>query len=258
MTKRAFAVVAHPDDIEFVMAGTLLRLGEAGYELHYMNVSNGCCGSNDLDRETIARIRTEEAKAAAKILGAIFHEPISEDLEIFYDRPTLRKLGSVMRNVAPDLLLLHSPVDYMVDHENACKLAVTAAFSRGMKNFPVDPPREPVGNPLTIYHAQPHGNKDPLGKPVTPTHYVDVSSVIETKVNALYAHESQRKWLDETQGLDSYTETMKELGREVGTMSGQFEYAEGFRKHSYLGFGEEGADPLAEALGASCLIPLKG
>ena len=43
--KRAFAVAAHPDDIEFFMAGTLMRLGEAGYELHYMNVADGSCGT---------------------------------------------------------------------------------------------------------------------------------------------------------------------------------------------------------------------
>ena len=43
--KHAFAVAAHPDDIEFVMAGTLILLRRAGYELHYMNIANGCCGS---------------------------------------------------------------------------------------------------------------------------------------------------------------------------------------------------------------------
>ncbi|MEO6036439.1 MAG: PIG-L family deacetylase, partial [Verrucomicrobiota bacterium] len=43
--KIAFAVAAHPDDIEFMMAGTLLLLKNAGYEIHYMNLSRGNCGS---------------------------------------------------------------------------------------------------------------------------------------------------------------------------------------------------------------------
>jgi LmbE family N-acetylglucosaminyl deacetylase len=138
---RAFAVAAHPDDIEFLMSGTLMRLGERGYELHYMNLANGCCGSRELDREQTAAARLEEARAAAASIGATFHPPLVADLEIFYDRPTLGRLASVMRAVAPEILLIHSPDDYMEDHMNACRLAITAAFARGMPNFPVEPPR---------------------------------------------------------------------------------------------------------------------
>ena len=43
--KVAMAVAAHPDDIEFYMAGTLLLLREAGYEVHYMTLASGSCGS---------------------------------------------------------------------------------------------------------------------------------------------------------------------------------------------------------------------
>ena len=43
----ALAVAAHPDDIEFYMAGTLLLLKKAGCEIHYMTVANGSCGSID-------------------------------------------------------------------------------------------------------------------------------------------------------------------------------------------------------------------
>ncbi|HEY2147858.1 MAG TPA: LmbE family protein, partial [Pirellulales bacterium] len=143
----------------------------------------------------------------------------------------------------------HSPVDYMEDHTNACRLAVTAAFARGMPNFPTDPQRPPVDQPVTIYHAQPHGNRDPLGQPVRPSLFVNVSSQLERKVAALACHASQKQWLDASQGIDSYIETMKALNREVGQMSGQFEFAEGWRKHLHLGFCSESADPLSEALG---------
>ena len=43
--RAAIAIAAHPDDIEFTMAGTLLRLREAGWEIHCLNVSSGDCGS---------------------------------------------------------------------------------------------------------------------------------------------------------------------------------------------------------------------
>ena len=142
--KRAFAIAAHPDDIEFVMSGTLLRLRSAGYELHYMNIANGCCGSLETDAAETARIRRDEARAAAAYLNATFHESLTKDLEIFYDRDTLMRLASVVRAVAPEIMLIHSPQDYMEDHMNACRLAVTAAFTRGMPNFPVIPTRTPV------------------------------------------------------------------------------------------------------------------
>ena len=59
----------------------------------------------------------------------------------------------------------------------------------------------------------------------------------------------EKQWLDASQGLDSYLDTMKDLMREVGRMSGRFEMAEGWRKHSHLGFCGPDDDPLRTALG---------
>ncbi len=251
--KKAFAVAAHPDDIEFVMAGTLMLLRDHGYEIHYMNIANGCCGSTEHNATTTARQREQEALAAADSIGAQFHPSLVNDLEIFYDHATLSRLAAVTREVAPEILLVHAPVDYMEDHTNACRLAVTAAFARGMPNYPTEPRREPVDQPVTIYHAQPHGNRDPLGSVVRPGLFVDVGSVIEEKAAMLACHKSQKQWLDASQGLDSYLETMKELMREVGRMSGRYEYAEGWRRHYHLGFCAAQDDPLAKAL-ANCAV----
>lgn len=248
MPRRVFAIAAHPDDIEFVMAGTLLQLRDAGYELHYMNVANGCCGSSVTDAATTARIRRGEAQEACRLLGATFHESLTNDLEIFYDRPTLARLASIMRDVAPEIVLTHSPADYMEDHTNTCRLAVTAAFARGMPNFVVDPPMAAIDQPITVYHAQPHGNCDALTQPVRPGIFVDIGAQLEAKAALLAAHASQKQWLDESQGLDSYIVSMRDLCREVGRMSGRFEYAEGWRRHSHLGFCAADADPLVKAL----------
>lgn len=249
MTRTALAIAAHPDDIEFVMAGTLMRLRDAGYEIHYMNVADGCCGSTEFDAATLARMRRDEAREACRLLGAVFHESLTNDLEIFYDRPTLFRLASIVREVRPEILLTHSPVDYMEDHTNTCRLAVTAVFARGMPNFPVEPPTSPTSEPVTVYHAQPHGNRTPLGELVVPTLFVDVTGCLEQKAAMLACHRSQRRWLDESQGLDSYLETMRELCRAVGKMSGRYEYAEGWRRRLHLGFCDSEADPLASALG---------
>jgi len=249
MGQTAFAIAAHPDDIEFVMAGTLIHLRDVGYEIHYMNLANGCCGSTTTDAMTTAALRREEAMAACHRLGAVFHDSLTNDLEIFYDRHTLLQVAAKIREVSPDLVLTHAPSDYMEDHMNACRLAVTAAFTRGMPNFPVDPPTPVTDQPVTVYHAQPHGNRDPLGRMVVPSIFVEIASCLEEKTAILAEHDSQKRWLDESQGLDSYLHTMHELCREVGAWSGRFEYAEGWRRHLHLGFCGPDDDPLVAALG---------
>jgi LmbE family N-acetylglucosaminyl deacetylase len=249
----AFAIAAHPDDIEFLMAGTLILLGRAGYELHYMNLADGCCGTTQYDAQTIASMRRREAQQAAAQIGAIFHESLCHDLEILYDLRLLRRLASIVRQVRPRIVLTHSPVDYMEDHTNTCRLAVTAAFARGMPNFVVDPPCDAIDIPVTIYHAQPYSHRDPLRNVVWPELFVDTSEVIEQKVAMLACHASQRLWLDQSQGLDSYLQTLRELDAEAGRMSGVFQYAEGWRRHLHLGFSPRDEDPLSEALGPRVL-----
>jgi len=68
-------------------------------------------------------------------------------------------------------------------------------------------------------------------------------------------HQSQKRWLDETQGMESYLIAMEELSREIGAMSGRFEYSEGWRRRSHLGFCAEDADPLSTALAGYVFIP---
>jgi len=249
----AFAIGAHPDDIEIFMSGTLMLLAEAGYEIHYLNVANGCCGTTQYDRDTITRMRREESQAAAALLGATYHESLCNDLEIFYDQPTLARLAAVVREVAPRVILTHPPIDYMEDHVNTCRLVVSAAFARGMPNFPTQPPRETTTQAVTIYHAQPFWNQTPLRERVEPEMFVNVTDVEERKVAALACHVSQKRWLDESQGHNSYLQTLRQLDEEVGRMSGLFPQAEGWRRHLHLGLCGERDDPLREALRARTL-----
>lgn len=249
MTKTAFAIAAHPDDIEFLMAGTLIRLRDHGFELHYMTVANGSCGSVEHDGATTARIRREESKRAAARIGAVFHDSLVNDLEVFYEMSTLMRLSAIVREVAPSVLLTHSPIDYMEDHMNTARLAVTAAFGRTMKNFPTDPPRPAVLSDVTVYHAQPQGNRDFFGNLVRPSLFVDVGDVLEEKVAMLAEHKSQKDWLDRSQGVGSYLDLLRSLARETGQMSGRFEFAEGWRRRNPPGFCAPDADPLREVLG---------
>src|SRR5688572_26417570 len=95
----ALAIAAHPHDIELVMAVTLLLLRAAKWEIHYLNVSTGNLGSTTMTPVRTARVRRREAQAAAKVLGARWHPPFANDLEIFYDAASLRRLGAIIREV---------------------------------------------------------------------------------------------------------------------------------------------------------------
>jgi len=245
----AIAIAAHPDDIEFYMAGTLLLLQQAGWETHYLNLSSGNCGSTRLDGAATRRVRQAEARRAAGILGARWHAAFCDDLEILYDLPTLRRLAAVIREVKPRIVLTHSPQDYMEDHTNTCRLAVTAAFSRGMPNFRTTPSRRPVEGDVTVYHAMPHGLRDGLRRLVIPGGFVNTAAVHPIKRAALAAHTSQKTWLDASQGMDSYLRAMDKMSLAVGKMSGRFRHAEGWRRHLHLGFSAVDTDPLADVLG---------
>ncbi|MDR1962490.1 MAG: PIG-L family deacetylase [Planctomycetaceae bacterium] len=249
-----FALACHPDDIEFVMSGTLLLLQQQGWNLHYMNIANGSLGTEEFSREDIIRIRTEEARKAANSIGAVFHAPLVDDYNVFFERETLAKVASVVRQVAPDILLLQSPVDYMEDHQNAARLGIAAAFCRGMPNMPVDPPFPSTNKDVVLYHAQPHGNRDMLRRTVHAGMYVNISGVLEQKRAMLACHESQKNWLDASQGMDSYLISMEETARETGKLSGRYEYAEGWRRHHHIGYSRTESDPLYETLKENAFI----
>jgi LmbE family N-acetylglucosaminyl deacetylase len=254
------ALACHPDDIEFMMGGTLFLLKAAGCTLHYMNLANGCCGSTQYSRDQTARIRREEGRRAAELLGATFHGSLADDLEVFYTPELIRKVTAVVRRIRPDIMLLPSPEDYMEDHTNTCRIGVTAAFSRCIPNYPTDPPVEATFQDVVLYHALPYGLRDALRRPIQPEITVDITSVIDDKERMLACHASQKIWLDKTQGLDSYLQTMRDMSAAVATAAATARaagtaavgYAEGWRRHSHLGFSATEMDPLFELLSPYC------
>jgi LmbE family N-acetylglucosaminyl deacetylase len=250
----AMAIGAHPDDIEFTMAGTLLLLKRAGMHIHMWNLANGNCGTAVHEREEIARLRAVEAQASARVAGATIHPPIADDLAIFYEPSLLAQVAAVLREVKPAILLIPSPQDYMEDHANTCRLAVTGAFARGMRNFVTQPPVLPWGGDVVLYHAMPHGLRDGLRRRIQPGLFVNVGAVLATKRDMLSQHHTQKDWLDVSQAMDSYLAEMENMARQVGAMSQRFEFAEGWRRHSHLGFATADADPLRDILGDACWV----
>ena len=227
--KTALSLGAHPDDAEFMFAGTLTLLGKKGWQVHIATMTAGDCGTVEYSRAEISRIRKAEAAKSASILGGSYHCLGCDDAFIMYDRPTLLKAIELVRKVRPTIVFTLSPSDYMVDHEMASKIAQSACFCCGVVNIDIAgvEPFEPVPY---LYYADPVEGKDKFGTAVKASTLVDITSVIDTKEKMLCCHESQRNWLLKHHGMDDYVGAMKSLGEKRGREVG-CRYAEGFRQH---------------------------
>src|SRR5262245_36976614 len=179
MADVVLSILAHPDDAEFLCAGTLIRLvREHGWQVHIATMTPGDCGSAELPPEEISRVRRGEGAAAAAVLGAAYHCLEERDLLVFYNERALERVTRLLRQVRPRLVLTHSPADYMLDHEMTSTVVRAAAFAAPIPNFLRDrghgPPLEHIPH---LYYCDPIEGKDPLGRPVPAGVVVDVSGV---------------------------------------------------------------------------------
>jgi LmbE family N-acetylglucosaminyl deacetylase len=238
----ALALLAHPDDAEILCAGTLIRLADAGWQIHIATATAGDCGTTTADRWSIAATRTAEARAAAAKIGATYHCLGELDGRVVYDKLTIRKAIDLFRRVAPALAFTHAPRDYMLDHEQVSLLARAASFVYAAPNVS-ELPVLPGSRVPHLYYCDPIEGLDPLGHEVTPTTFVEVTPVIDRKAEMLACHASQRAWLRTHHGMDEYVEAMRRHGAHRGGQAG-VKYAEAFVQHRGHAYPRE--DLLAE------------
>jgi LmbE family N-acetylglucosaminyl deacetylase len=237
-----------------LVAGTLHALKALGWELGIATMTAGDRGSAVHKREEIAQIRLKETRAAADFLGARYSCTGLKDMEVFANVENFRRAVEVMRSFDPDVVLTHSPVDYMVDHEETSRLVRDAAFTNAMPLFStLQFPAAPIGRGTpALYYSDPIEGLDHTGNRIYPQFYVDISDQIEKKRQMLSCHVSQREWLRSHHGLDEYINQMtswaERYGREAGCA-----YAEGFRQH--LGHGYPHDPVLQKALGPRVTSP---
>ena len=211
-------------------AGTLIRLADAGWEIHIATVAAGDCGSMTLPRAEIAAVRRREGIAAAAKINANYHTLDEPDIQVVFDRATNRKTIDLLRRIAPTLLFTHPRHDYMLDHEQVHLLARSTAFSYSIPNAS-DLPLIPGSAIPWLYYCDPVEARDPYtGESVSPSTYVDISQQMERKIEMLACHASQRDWLRAHHGMDEYIEAMKRIGTERGQQCG-VQYAEAFVQH---------------------------
>jgi LmbE family N-acetylglucosaminyl deacetylase len=231
------ALFAHPDDAEFLCAGTLVHLAARGLKIHIATMTAGDCGSTTLSATKIAKIRRGEARRAAKLIGAEYVCLNEKDLHIFYDRGTLAKVAELVRQINPSIVFTHSPVDYMVDHETTSQLCQTACFGAMAPNFRSGNrgSAKALDSVPHLYYAEPFGGRDILGKEVPATLFVDIAATLSRKARALSCHESQQDFLRAQQGIPHLLDLMRAMAERAGRIS-QFTAAEGFRQHLGQGF----------------------
>jgi LmbE family N-acetylglucosaminyl deacetylase len=232
MAKVVLSVLAHPDDAEFLCAGTLIRLvREHGWQAHVASMTPGDCGSADRPPEEISAIRRQEGAAAAALIGATYHCLEERDLLVFYNERALERVTRLFRAIRPDVVLTHSPADYMLDHEMTSTVVRAAAFGAPVPNFLAGQGHaRPLDHIPHLYYCDPIEGKDPLGRDVEPSFCIDISAVVEDKAAMLACHASQREWLLKHHGMDQYLQAMRDWGAQRGRRLG-VACAEGFRQH---------------------------
>jgi N-acetylglucosamine malate deacetylase 1 len=256
MGKKILAIHAHPDDLEFLAAGTLAHLSALGHSIAMATMTPGDCGSHDLPAEQIAAIRRGEAAASASRIGAEYHCVGFSDMAVFSDDPSRRRVTEVLRRFRPDIIVTSAPVDYMADHETASQLVRDACFVAPVPNYATGAPdpAPPLHAIPHLYFTDPLGGVDRDGRAVRPDFYVDVSEVFETKRAMLAEHASQRNWLLEHHGVDDYMLAMERWTRASGLHAG-LELAEGFRQYKGHPYPES---PLLQDLLGTCVVRVSG
>lgn len=182
---------AHPDDCDIRSGGTAALFAQAGHKVKFISVTNGDAGHMEQGGGALARRRRAEAAEAAKRLGITYEVMDIHDGELM---PTLEVRLDLIRKIRgwnADVVISHRPVDYHPDHRYAGILVQDAAFMVMVPNIAADVPPL-TKNPVFLYFQ----DRFTKPSPFQPDVCVDITKVIDKKIDALDAHESQfYEWL---------------------------------------------------------------
>lgn len=219
------AIGAHPDDVETSCGGTLAKYAAQGHKVFTATATNGNVGSATLSMDEIARIRKEEARKAAALIGAEYVCLDYDDEMFFEDRNARLAFIDLVRYCKADIILTHNPEDYNPDHELTSKIINDIAVMIPVAK--IQTRNKPYEKIPTIAYFEPVN-----GLGFVPTEYVDITDYFEKKLEMCYAHQSQISWMSDNYKdslgdknfFDQYTIIAKYRGLQCGV-----EYAEGFR-----------------------------
>ena len=222
---RAMFIYAHPDDIEFGVAGTAAKWAKNGSEVTYVVLTDGNVGTHDpsLSMEKLAETRRAEQSAAADVAGAVrclflgYHDGLLEpNLEL------RKQLVRLIRQYKPNAVVCGDPAMYFrgdrinhPDHRAAAKAAIDAVFPACEMRLLYPEMLEEGLEPHKVNYVY-------ISTADGANYYVDISDTIDLKLNALRQHVSQLGDWDPDERIRGWN---SELGKKVG-----FAYAEVFRR----------------------------
>ena len=224
------AIGAHPDDLEFMCAGTLLKCRDRGDNIFVALTTSGNTGSNVIPtKEETAAIREAEQLACCEHYGAqtMF---LRFDDEGLLDTPeTRRAVLNAIRWANPDLILVNPPWDNSPDHGMTGKLVTEVLLSVGGNLHPSDFP--PIDKKPSVFFYTSDGHMD-----FPADIYVDITEQIEEKCELVMLHKSQIEWIASTSGSDDYFARSCRIRSRYEGLLADCEYAEGFVAHMILGY----------------------
>ena len=218
---KILAVGAHPDDLELLCGGTLAKFAREGHEVFMAHLCNGNMGGKNIKPEELEKIRRKEAEKSAEIIGAKALGGYFGDLTIYPDKEGRDKVVDLIREVKPDLIITHSPQDYMPDHIITGELTFDAAFTATLPNYKTRYPAHECIMPIYYMDTL-------VGLNFHPTDYVDITETFEIKKQMLLCHESQYKWISshhQTHPVQMLEVMARFRGLQCGVM-----YAEAFQR----------------------------
>lgn len=182
---------AHPDDCDIKSGGTAALFVQMGHEVKFLSVTNGDAGHMEQGGGILAKRRAAEAQEVAKRLGITYEVLDNHDGELTPTLPIRLEIIRRIREWEADVVISHRSNDYHPDHRYTGILVQDAAFMVGVPNIAADTP--PLAkNPVFLYY-QDHFQKP---NPFQPDIVIDITEIIDQKIYALDAHESQfYEWL---------------------------------------------------------------
>ncbi len=200
--KVAMVIVAHPDDAEFAVAGSVATWVRDGWDVYYVICTDATGGGPDdatdvslAAKRKISETRKKEQRAAGVVLG--LKDVFFLDYPDGQLQPSIelrRDLVRLLRTYRPSRVFCQSPERtwlptlilgrYHSDHLAAGQATLAAIYpmSQNPWDFPELLEEGLLPHKITeIYIA---------GAP-NINHYVDISDVMEKKIEALLCHASQ-------------------------------------------------------------------
>jgi bacillithiol biosynthesis deacetylase BshB1 len=173
------AIAAHPDDIELICGGTLIRAHMLGRSTGIIDLAAG-----EMASRGTPELRAKEAAKAAKVMGVAVRENLGfPDGGIQNTPETRAKLAVAIRQLKPRVVITHSQHGRHPDHPIVAQLVRDACFVAGLKKVE---PRVAPHRPLKVIHALSFREDNQK-----PTFVVDVSEALEKKLEAIACYKSQ-------------------------------------------------------------------